>query len=111
MDARAITRLQDGVKLDGATVSFLRVQRHDGGHDKKQDDGKNQWYSVVVGEGKYREVRRMWEAVGCQIEPINSCALRRYSFAENFESRAVGRVKTGGGCEVGGRAKIDAQTR
>ncbi|MGI9310880.1 MAG: pseudouridine synthase [bacterium] len=69
----AIARLQTGIALDRATVRFARVQRHGRGHghDGGRDDGaRNQWYSVVVTEGKYREIRRMWEAVGCQLSRL-----------------------------------------
>ncbi len=83
VDGSAIQRLQDGIMLDRTRVKFQRVQRQvskDNNQRDRQGDGKrgdksdgnarNNWYSVVVSEGKYREVRRMWEAVGCRLSRL-----------------------------------------
>ncbi|NKB64833.1 MAG: pseudouridine synthase [Gammaproteobacteria bacterium] len=59
----AIEQLQAGIELNGTTVKFHSVRRQRGEYS-------NTWYSVVVKEGKYREVRRMWEAVGCQVSRL-----------------------------------------
>ena len=50
-------QLLDGVEIDGQRAAFLRIE--DGG-----GEGVNRWYRVVIGEGRNREVRRMFEAVG-----------------------------------------------
>lgn len=50
-------RLLDGVEVDGYTSCFLGIE--DGG-----GEGANRWYRVVIAEGRYREVRKMFEAVG-----------------------------------------------
>ena len=50
-------RLLDGVEVDGYTSCFLSIQ--DGG-----GEGVNRWYRVVIAEGRYREVRKLFEAVG-----------------------------------------------
>lgn len=63
VEESAIARLQDGITLDGETTRFLQVKRQRG-------EGSNTWYNVIVGEGKYREVRRMWEAVGCRVSRL-----------------------------------------
>ena len=63
VEESAIAKLQEGITLDGETIRFLQVKRQRG-------EGSNTWYNVVVGEGKYREVRRMWEAVGCRVSRL-----------------------------------------
>ena len=50
-------RLLDGVKLEDGEASFGSIE--DGG-----GEGANCWYRVTISEGRNREVRRMFEAVG-----------------------------------------------
>ncbi len=54
-DAKA--RLLAGVEMDGQTAGFKSIE--DGG-----GEGVNHWYRVVITEGRNREVRRLFEAVG-----------------------------------------------
>lgn len=53
------TLTQTGVDIDGRPAKFDRVLQAD-----MADEGTNHWYRVVIKEGRYREVRRMWDAVG-----------------------------------------------
>jgi 23S rRNA pseudouridine2605 synthase len=50
-------RLLDGVELEDGPARFLSLE--DGG-----GDGANRWYRVTIAEGRNREVRRLFEAVG-----------------------------------------------
>lgn len=50
-------RLLEGVEIDGQPASFLRIE--DGG-----GEGANHWYRVVITEGRNREVRKLFDAVG-----------------------------------------------
>ncbi|RVT54168.1 pseudouridine synthase [Rubrivivax albus] len=50
-------QLLEGVEIDGQRAAFKSIE--DGG-----GEGVNHWYRVVITEGRNREVRRLFEAVG-----------------------------------------------
>ncbi|MBS7807929.1 pseudouridine synthase [Variovorax sp. PCZ-1] len=50
-------KLLDGVQLEDGMAQFLSIE--DGG-----GDGANRWVRVTIGEGRNREVRRLFEAMG-----------------------------------------------
>ena len=52
-----------GVQLDDGMAKFSDVQYFDG-------KGSNQWYHVVIVEGRNREVRRLWESQGFQVSRL-----------------------------------------
>lgn len=53
------TLTRKGVDIDGKPAKFDSVVVAD-----MSEEGSNHWYRVVLKEGRYREVRRMWDAVG-----------------------------------------------
>ena len=57
-------QLINGVELDDGPANFSRVV------ESGRSGGSHSWYSVVIAEGRNREVRRLWEAVGLQVSRL-----------------------------------------
>ncbi|MBS6034047.1 23S rRNA pseudouridine2605 synthase [Pantoea sp. AN62] len=63
VDDDKIRQLSKGVQLEDGPAAF-KTLRFGGG------EGINQWYNVTLTEGRNREVRRLWEAVGVQVSRL-----------------------------------------
>ncbi|MFG6440929.1 23S rRNA pseudouridine(2605) synthase RluB [Roseateles sp. LKC17W] len=57
------TKLLEGVSVDGQTAAFKAIE--DGG-----GEGANRWYRVTITEGRNREVRKLFEAVGMVVSRL-----------------------------------------
>jgi len=78
-----LQRLTTGILLDDGEARFDRVADAGG-------QGTNHWYHVVLHEGRRNEVRRIWEAVGCQVARLTRVrfgpiALPRHLRAGRYE--------------------------
>jgi 23S rRNA pseudouridine2605 synthase len=58
-----LNQLRKGIQLEDGPAAFNSIKPQGG-------DGLNQWFNVVITEGRNREVRRMWEAVDVQVSRL-----------------------------------------
>jgi 23S rRNA pseudouridine2605 synthase len=64
LDDEARQRLLEGVGIDGQVARFEAIVDGGGG------EGLNHWYRVVITEGRNREVRRLFDAVGLTVSRL-----------------------------------------
>lgn len=63
VDEPMVKRLHEGVLLEDGMAQFTDIV-HGGG------EGRNQWFYVCLMEGRNREVRRLWESQGVEVNRL-----------------------------------------
>lgn len=63
LDEASRERLLTGVEIDGQSAAFVSISNGLG-------EGVNQWYRVVITEGRNREVRKLFDAVGLTVNRL-----------------------------------------
>lgn len=63
VDGEILARLKSGVEIEGENYAFDDIVRGNG-------RGANRWYYCVVRQGRNREVRRLWESQGVQVNRL-----------------------------------------
>ena len=63
LSEEAMEKLYDGIELEDGPARFTHIEEAGG-------DGANRWYNVTIAEGRNREVRRMFDAVGVTVSRL-----------------------------------------
>jgi 23S rRNA pseudouridine2605 synthase len=63
LEKEAKARLLEGVAIEGQVAAFKSIEEGGG-------EGVNHWYRVVITEGRNREVRKLFEAVGLTVSRL-----------------------------------------
>lgn len=76
--AQQLGLLRRGVELDGHVVRFKSIEV------LPNSGGSNRRFKVVVDEGRNREVRRLWERIGCRVNQLKRVRFGPIVLPENL---------------------------
>lgn len=76
-----------GVDIDGKPAKFESVLAAD-----MSEEGTNHWYKVVIKEGRYREVRRMWDAVGHTVSRLKRVRYGTIKLTRDLKQGQVSKI-------------------
>ncbi|MEA1988359.1 MAG: pseudouridine synthase [Pseudomonadota bacterium] len=77
----ALKQVVKGVQLDDGPARFNKVTKM---QTSLESESINKWYKVTIKEGRYREVRRIWEAVGVQVSRLHRVRYGQFSIPRNL---------------------------
>ncbi len=80
--------LTTGITLDDGMAKFESITRRGAGKT-------NNWFEVVLREGRNREVRRLWEAIGCRVSRLSRIAYGPITLEKSVRRGGYAMLTTG----------------
>ncbi|WP_178862411.1 23S rRNA pseudouridine(2605) synthase RluB [Thiomicrorhabdus cannonii] len=74
-----IKQLKEGIMLEDGPAKFDKISRLPG-----EEGTMNSWFRVVIKEGRNREVRRMWESQGVQVNRLQRIRYGEFQLPRNL---------------------------
>ncbi len=81
-----LKKLTQGVEFDDGFAKFNQITFGGG-------QGANRWYKVVLKEGKKREVRRLWEALGFKVSRLIRIRFGKIRLPDNLKANQYDYLK------------------
>lgn len=81
-----LQKLTDGIQLTDSLAKFSRIAIGGG-------QGANRWYKVVIKEGRKREVRRLWEALGFKVSRLIRIRFGEISLPDTLRANQCSHLK------------------
>lgn len=81
-----LTQLTNGIELKDGFAKFSRVVVGGG-------QGANRWYKVVLKQGRKREIRRLWEALGFKVSRLIRVRFGEIRLPDKFRANQVAALK------------------
>lgn len=96
LDQNNLQALRNGVLLDEQLAKFDQINMLKA---SQEEDPYNRYYSVVLREGRNREVRRLFEAVGCRVSRLKrvrfgNLVLPKYLRAGSYQELDAAQIKS-----------------
>jgi 23S rRNA pseudouridine2605 synthase len=88
VESEDLKQLTEGIELDDGFAKFSRVSVGGG-------EGANRWYKVVLKEGRKREVRRLWEALGFKVSRLIRVRFGEIRLPESLKANQFDYLKPG----------------
>ncbi len=95
-----IDKLLNGVDLEDGFAKFKSITPQGG-------EGLNKWFSVVLTEGRNREVRRLWENQGFTVNRLIRTRYGKFSLPKNLKQREWVELPFNGVVELSQELQLD----